>query len=106
MARVDYELAWHRLGEYVASKTQHGREGLLVEMQKIAAECRMPEGELARLLRLYGVEVSSTRQPRDDDEGFEGGFDSRSDHDIPDHHDRGGHDGSSSSSTRREHVRA
>lgn len=99
MARVDYEAAWHRLGEFVAGRTQHGRQGLLVEMQRIAAECRVPESELARVLRLYGVEVNAVGlNLRDELDALGGGLDSPSDGGLTGHHDRGGHDGSRSSS--------
>jgi hypothetical protein len=96
---IDYERAWHKLGEYVAEKTQHGREGLLVRMQEIAAECRVPAGELSRLLRLYGVEVERVREAEaetDSDEGepIGGGAASPAVRVLPGHHDRGGHDGS------------
>jgi hypothetical protein len=105
VARVDYELAFHRLGEYVASKTQHGREGLLVEMQKIAAECRIPEGDLARLLRLYGVEVNSAHNPRDEDDPSAADSIRAGTPPSPDIIDRGGHDGSSNRSTEAAAVR-
>lgn len=92
---TDYERAWSRLAEVVAAKTQHGREGLLTAMAEIAAECRVPEGEKARLLRLYGVEVDrlSTETDRDEPDHFEAGLASAADVGSPDIIDRGGHDG-------------
>lgn len=54
---TDYEAAWGELAELVASKTQHGREGLLIEMTQIAGRHRVAASELSRVLRLYGVEV-------------------------------------------------
>ena len=84
---VDYEAAWNQLGEYVAGKTQHGREGLLIEMQKIAASCRVPAGELSRLLRLYSVEVErARRETRDEDTDFTAGDVSAADDVLPGHH--------------------
>lgn len=58
---VDYEAAWVRMQSLVASKTQHGREGLLSDMARIAEDCSVPAGELSKLLRLYGVEVERVR---------------------------------------------
>lgn len=89
---TDYEAAWIELQQLVASKTQHGREGLLVEMAQIASRHRVA-GELPSLLRLYGVEVSaSARHEPDTAEDLPEGFDSVGDHGRPAHHDRGGHD--------------
>lgn len=97
---TDYEAAWIALAEHVSSKTQHGREGLLGRMADLAAEHRVPAGELSRLLRLYGVEVErarsmSTQPHRDEATSFGGGLASTPDRDLPGHHD-GSHDGSSS----------
>lgn len=58
---TDYEAAWIALGEFVSSKTQHGREGLLTKMAELASDHRVPAGELSRLLRLHGVEVERAR---------------------------------------------
>lgn len=61
---VDYERAWTRLQAEVAGKSQHGREGLLTSMATIAAECQVPEGEAARWLRLFGIDVSRVGRPQ------------------------------------------
>lgn len=93
---VDYEKAWIRLQAEIAGKSQHGREGLLRAMAQIAAECRVPEGEKARLLRLYGVEVDrlSAETDRDEPDDFEAGLASAADVGLPGHHGpNGGHDG-------------
>lgn len=95
---VDFEAAWIELQAAIAAKTQHGREGLLVEMAQIAERHRVPAGELSRLLRLYGVEVERVREAsagsdRDEAEGFAGGSSSPADDVLPGHHD-GGQDGS------------
>jgi len=58
MAVIDYEAAWHALSAEIASKTQHGREGLLTRMAELAEAHRLPAGQLPMLLRLYGVEVA------------------------------------------------
>jgi hypothetical protein len=58
---VDYEQAWIRLGELIASKPHHGSKDLTLAMAEIASECRIPGGTLSRLLRLYGVEVEMDR---------------------------------------------
>lgn len=94
---TDYEAAWIELQKHVASKTQHGRSELLVEMAEMAARHRVPAGDVSRLLRLHGVEVGlrdaasaitepDTREPL--------GAGRSSDHDLhgPAHHDPGGHD--------------
>lgn len=100
---VDYEAAWTELAELIASKTQHGREQTLTAMAQIAANHRVPAGELSRLLRLYGVEVErarsmSTETDRDVPERLDGGLDSPADAEFPGHHDpTGGHDGRSRS---------
>lgn len=99
MVVVDYERAWTELAEFVASKTQHGREGLLSEMAQIAGRCRVAGGELARLLRLYGVEVErassiAAETDRAEPGRFVGGFDSPGDAELAGHHGPGGHDGS------------
>lgn len=95
---VDYEAAWIALQDLVASKSQHGRDALLKDMARIAAEARVPAGELSRWLRLYGVEVERARSTeadiiRDDRPDFDAGFGSAADPAVPGHHDRGGHDG-------------
>lgn len=93
---VDYESAWIALQERIASKPQHGRAGLLEDMARIAAENRVPEGEKARLLRLYGVETSAsslTHTDSDTPEHLEAGAPSVADAERPGHHDQGGHDG-------------
>lgn len=100
---TDYERAWGRLAEVVAEKTQHGREGLLTAMAQIAAECRVPEGEKARLLRLYGVEVDrlSAETDRDEPDDFEAGLASAADVGLSGHHGpNGGHDGRSNGRAR------
>lgn len=88
---TDYEQAWIRLQEFIASKSQHGREGTLTEMAKIAAECRVPAGELSRLLRLYGVEVEraraiATESERSELADFAGGGSSLADDELAAHH--------------------
>lgn len=98
---TDYEAAFIALGEYVASKTQHGREGLLTKMAEIAAEHRVPAGELSRLFRLYGVEVERARSvaadtSRDDLSGSRGDSLPARTGGSPAIIDRGGHDGSRS----------
>lgn len=95
---VDYERAWHELADHVAGKTQHGREGLLTRMVQIAAECRVSSGELASLLRLYGVEVARARaiaaeSDRAEHGPFVGGLGSLADAELAGHHGPGGHDG-------------
>lgn len=95
---TDYEAAWTELAALIASKSQHGREATLTAMAEIAACHRVPAGELARLLRLYGVEVErarslSTEITRDETAGFVGGFGSSADGRLPEHHRPGGHDG-------------
>lgn len=98
---VDYEAAWVALQAHVAGKTQHGREQTLAKMAELAAEHRVPAGELPRLLRLYGVEVERVRSAaadiRDEGDDFAGGLDSPADRALPGHHDLGGHDGNGSS---------
>lgn len=104
---VDYEAAWIELAAFAASKTQHGREGLLVEMTRLADEHRVPAGELSRMLRLYSIEVERTRaaSQSDGDETRVSLADrvlnthSPEDAGLPRHHDRGGHDGRNGSST-------
>jgi hypothetical protein len=95
---VDYERAWIRLSALVAGKSQHGREGLLRDMAKIADECQVPEGERERWLRLFGIDVSRTVRPQSipdtgasssRDDGVAGGTVSRPGHPSP----QGGHDG-------------
>lgn len=97
---TDYEAAWVRLAAYVASKSQHGRQDLLVTMAELAEEERLPAGELDRLFRLHGVELARARATHQEIPGeaatFDGGTPSPADPDLPGHHDRGGHDGSSS----------
>jgi hypothetical protein len=95
---VDYERAWTELQAFVAGKTQHGREGLLTRMAQIAGECRVPSGELASMLRLYGVEVERARaiaaeSDRSEPGAFDSGMSSLADRELAGHHDRGGHDG-------------
>ena len=68
MAVVDYEQAWVRLGELIASKPHHGSKDLALDMQRIAAECRAPEGSIPMLLRLYGVEVQMGLRAEPDEE--------------------------------------
>lgn len=102
---TDYERAWIRLQAFIAGKTQHGREGLLAEMAAIAADCQVPAGELARLLRLYGVEVERARAieaetDRTEDGTFAGGLASSSDPELAGHHRPGGHDGRSNGHAR------
>lgn len=83
---VDYEAAWHKLGELIAAKSQHGREPTLVAMQEIARDCRVPEGELPRLFRLYGVEVEQARritEVRDDHADLAVGDASAADDEVP-----------------------
>jgi hypothetical protein len=102
---TDYERAWTMLGAFVASKTQHGREGMLTQMAEIARECEVPSGELSRLLRLYGVEVERARSISTETDrakfdaqharAFDGGLVSPSDTELPEHHGPGGHDGHS-----------
>lgn len=94
----DYEQAWLKLQQFAASKTQHGREGLLKRMAEIAAECQVPAGELSRLLRLYGVEVERISAETDRAElgPFDGGLSSPADRELAGHHRPGGHDGSRS----------
>lgn len=104
---VDYERAWLDLGRHVASKTQHGREGLLTAMAEIAEQCRVPSGELPRLLRLYGVEVARARAIATETNraefdaqharAFDDGLGSPSDPEFAGHHRPGGHDGDGSS---------
>lgn len=100
---TDYESAWIELQAAIAAKTQHGREGLLVEMAAIAERQRVPAGELSRLLRLYGVEVERVRSieaesDRDEATDFAGGSPSPADHGSPATM-TGGHDGSSNGRT-------
>jgi hypothetical protein len=98
VAVVDYEAAWVRLGELIASKTQHGREPTLVAMQEIAAECRVPEGELSRVLRLYSVEVDGLRdQSQDDARSSAADRVGWREPGVPDHHPPGGRNGGSTS---------
>lgn len=98
---VDYEAAWVALQAHVAGKTQHGREATLAKMAELAAEHRVPAGELPRLLRLYGVEVERVRSAateiRDEADDFGGGLASPADRGLPAHHDLGGHDGNARS---------
>lgn len=94
---IDYEAAWIEFQQYLASKTQHGRERLLVEMASIAERHRVPAGETSRLLRLYGIEVEHRRAAEmqhepDTAERLVAGLASDADADRPAHHDRGGHD--------------
>jgi hypothetical protein len=98
---TDYERAWVRLQAFVAGKTQHGREGLLAEMAEIAADCQVPAGELARLLRLYGVEVARAERltaetDRAESGAFSDGLVSSGDPELAGHHRPGGHDGTRS----------
>lgn len=108
---VDYEAAWAQLAKVVASKTQHGREGLLTEMAQIADEHRVPAGELSRLLRLYGVEVERARSmsaesERLESEDFAGGFASPTERALAAHHGPiGGHDGGSNGGAGRSNGR-
>jgi hypothetical protein len=95
---TDHEAVLVALTAFVASKTQHGREPLLTKIAELTAEHRVPAGELARLLRLYGVEVErarsiSTKTTRDEAAAFVGGFGSSADSGLPGHHRPGGHDG-------------
>lgn len=100
MAVVDHERAWVQLQAVIASKSQHGREALLVEMATIASRCQMPEGELVRLLRLHGVDLQRLHATRDspgnagEDADVLDGTDGH-----PATIDRGGHDGSITSSS-------
>lgn len=102
---IDYEAAYHELAAHIAGKTQHGREGLLTEMALIAERNRVEVGELARVLRLYGVETaragSADIHPAEDSPLLTG-LASVSDRPSPATIDRGGHDGSHSSSRGRE----
>lgn len=86
---TDFEAAWADLQAFIAGKTQHGREGLLVEMAAIAERHRVPAGELSRLLRLYGVEVERARSlaAESGDEAFDfaGGVTSPADGDLSRH---------------------
>jgi hypothetical protein len=65
----------------------------------------VPEGDLARLLRLYGVEVNSAHNPGDEGDpstvdSLHGGTPA-----SPDIIDRGGHDGSTrSTASHHEHA--
>lgn len=96
---TDYEAAWVALGERISGKPQHGRAELLQAMAELAAEHRVPAGELSRLLRLHGVEVERARSMATDDERFaaeriasglgSGGVVNGAAHHRPD----GGHDG-------------
>jgi hypothetical protein len=105
---IDYEGAWHELAAFAASKTQHGREGLLVEMTRIAQDHRVAAGELPRLLRLYSIEVERVRSTHlDGDEANASSANrhletfstqsplihSPADAALSRHHDRGGPDG-------------
>lgn len=94
---TDYEAAWIELQQYVASKPQHGRDGLLQEMAKLGAAHRVSAGETSRLLRLYSIEVGRVAAAMatvpDTGERLEAGFGSDPDVARPAHHGRGGHDG-------------
>lgn len=98
----DYERAWLQLGRRIADKTQHGRAELLTAMAEIADDCQVTGGELARMLRLYGVEVERARSieaetHRREPGDFDGGLVSPADPELAGHHrPEGGHDGSSS----------
>lgn len=88
---ADYEAAWLELSEYIASKTQHGREATLTRMAEIVASHRVPAGEKSRLLRLYGIEVERTRAAavetdRDQLDTLGGGAPSPSDGGLSGHH--------------------
>ena len=101
---IDYEAAWSELQELVASKSQHGRDGLLRSMAEVAGRHRVAGGELSRLLRLYSVEVERARAISSDtipdkDADLAAGLASAGDCGLPGHHDEGSHDGSSSSRT-------
>jgi hypothetical protein len=94
---VDHERAWHYLAQFVASKPHHGSTALLAEMQRILTlpDVQVPEGGMARSLRLYGVEVEKADR-RDSDVppaaaggSSPGGMVDRRDHEMT----RGGHDG-------------
>jgi hypothetical protein len=79
---TDYEAAWSRLQQRLAAKTQWGRDELLLEMARLQGDCRVPAGELSRLLRLYGVEVERVRSMSIDQatsEDFDGGLVSSAD---------------------------
>lgn len=102
---VDYERAWVELTAHIASRTQHGREPTLVAMAEIAQRCRVPAGELSKLLRLYGVEVERTRSIAADSDraepgDFDGGGSSPADAELTGHHRTEVHDGSSNGRAR------
>jgi hypothetical protein len=96
---TDYEKAWIALQASIASKPQHGRDGLLREMAELAAEHRVPAGETAALLRFHGVEVgrahgaATTRIHRDEPVPFVGGAPSPADAGSPATMTERGHDG-------------
>lgn len=89
---TDFEAAWADLQELIASKPQHGRPALLIAMAEIQAKHRV-QGDLTRLLRLYGVEVHASAETEP------AGSPNSSGEDLPDRtceprriNDRGGHD--------------
>jgi hypothetical protein len=93
---VDYEAAWVAFMAHIAGKSQHGRAELLEVAATTAADNRVPAGEVARLLRLHGVEVQrahSTFTNQADAGAFGGGHSSPLDAGSPTSIDRGDHDG-------------
>jgi hypothetical protein len=73
------------------ASTQHGRESLLTKMAELAADARVPAGELSRMLRLYGVEVERARSiaaetGQDESGDLASGFASGVDGRLPEHH--------------------
>lgn len=101
---VDYERAWTELQALIAEKPQHGREPTLVAMAEIAQRCRVPAGELSKLLRLYGVEVDRARSIATEsvvESGdFAGGSSSPGDTELAAHHRTEVHDGGSNGNGR------
>ena len=107
---VDYERAWTRLQAEIASKSQHGRADLLTTMATIAGESQVPEGEAARWLRLFGIDVSRAVRPQQSpDTGASSGADAVGSGIALDRAtlaQQGGHDGAATSSRNGQAVAA
>lgn len=93
MARVDHEAAWTDLNAYVATKTSHGREDLLVKMAELAGEHQVPEDLLERAARIVGAPIQITRTEAQPASTVDPPIAERMAEEPPSTDDLGGHDG-------------
>jgi hypothetical protein len=59
---TDFESAWQQLREHLLTKSGHGTfgpEGLLATMARIEQNCAVDEPPTERMLRLFGVQIST-----------------------------------------------